>query len=286
MSRTPQKRQRALTPRGRATRQKIIEAAAALVYAAGAARLNLDEVMAASRTSKSQLYHYFTDKEALIQEVIAFQTKRVLTVNSDHLDAINSFQALRRWRDDLVDRNRAVGGFGGCPIGSLADELANHSPPSRKRLANSFETWASRIENALRNMKAKGLPQSVCRTKGAFPRGARGHPGRVVARQGEPHVTAAGNRFRHGPRSRRALRDMTAEGSYARGWSGSCRANEFLGRHCERQRSNPVLRRRSGLLRRRACHRAGHFGPDPLALLAMTSGARAARTFLIRHCRA
>ena len=156
MSRTPQKRQRALTPRGRATRQKIIEAAAALVYAAGAARLNLDEVMAASRTSKSQLYHYFTDKEALIQEVIAFQTKRVLTVNSDHLDAIDSFQALRRWRDDLVDRNRAVGGFGGCPIGSLADELANHSPPSRKRLANSFETWASRIENALRNMKAKG----------------------------------------------------------------------------------------------------------------------------------
>ena len=92
VSRTPQKRQRALTPRGKATRQKIIEAAAALVYAAGAARLNLDEVMAASRTSKSQLYHYFTDKEALIQEVIAFQTKRVLTVNSDHLDAIDSFR--------------------------------------------------------------------------------------------------------------------------------------------------------------------------------------------------
>jgi TetR/AcrR family transcriptional regulator, transcriptional repressor for nem operon len=157
VSRTLQKRQRALTQRGSATRQKIIEAAAALVYAVGAARLNLDEVMAASRTSKSQLYHYFTDKEALIQEVIAYQTKRVLTVNSNHLEAIDSFQALRRWRDDLVDRNRALGGFGGCPIGSLADELANHSPPARKRLANGFEAWTSRIENALRNMKAKGL---------------------------------------------------------------------------------------------------------------------------------
>ena len=165
MSRTLQKKQRALTPRGKATRQKIIEAAAALVYAAGAARLNLDEVMAASRTSKSQLYHYFTDKEALIQEVIAFQTKRVLTVNSDRLDAVNSFQALRRWRDDMVDRNRAVGGFGGCPIGSLADELANHSPPARKRLANGFEAWASRIENALRNMKAKGLLKASAEPK-------------------------------------------------------------------------------------------------------------------------
>ena len=165
MSRTPPKKQRALTPRGKATRQKIIEAAAALVYAAGAARLNLDEVMAASRTSKSQLYHYFTDKEALIQEVIAFQTKRVLTVNSDHLEAVDSFQALRRWRDDMVDRNRAVGGFGGCPIGSLADELANHSPPARKRLANGFEAWASRIENALRNMKAKGLLKASAEPK-------------------------------------------------------------------------------------------------------------------------
>ena len=165
MSRTLQKKQRALTPRGKATRQKIIEAAAALVYAAGAARLNLDEVMAASRTSKSQLYHYFTDKEALIQEVIAFQTKRVLTVNSDRLDAVDSFQALRRWRDDMVDRNRAVGGFGGCPIGSLADELANHSPPARKRLANGFEAWASRIENALRNMKAKGLLKASAEPK-------------------------------------------------------------------------------------------------------------------------
>src|SRR5580704_14919133 len=31
------------------------------------------------------------------------------------------------------------------------------------------------------------------------------------------------------------------------------------------KRSNPVLRRRAELLLRGACHRAGHFGPDPLA---------------------
>jgi hypothetical protein len=36
--------------------------------------------------------------------------------------------------------------------------------------------------------------------------------------------------------------------------------------HCERQRSNPGrLAQRAGLLRRGACHRAGHFGLDPLA---------------------
>ena len=164
--------------------------------------------MAASRTSKSQLYHYFTDKEALIQEVIAFQTKRVLTVNSDHLERsiCSGAATLARWSGD---RNQGRGGFGGCPIGSLADELANHSPLSRKRLANSFEFWASRIENALRNMKAKGLLKASTEPKELSPRGARGHPGRLVARQGEPHVTTAGNCLRHGPRSRRALRRVT-----------------------------------------------------------------------------
>ena len=47
--------------------------------------------------------------------------------------------------------------------------------------------------------------------------------------------------------------------------AGKSVAREALGPASLRaKRSNPVLRYRSGLLRRGACHRAGHFGPDPL----------------------
>ena len=69
---------RSLTARGAATRARIVEAAADLIYAHGVEQTSLDDVMAASGVSKSQLYHYFADKDALVLDVIARQTERVL----------------------------------------------------------------------------------------------------------------------------------------------------------------------------------------------------------------
>lgn len=145
-----------LTSRGAATKLRIVEAAADLVYANGAGRMSLDEVMAASGTSKSQLYHYFADKDALVREVIELQTRRILQTNATHLECLDSFQALRAWGDMVVAANRAGGGSGGCPIGSLANELATQSEAARKRLVESFEAWHSIIEAGLNRMKAQG----------------------------------------------------------------------------------------------------------------------------------
>jgi len=50
-----------------------VASAADLVYDRGVAGTSLDEVLAASRTSKSQLYHYFADKDGLVRAVIAEQ---------------------------------------------------------------------------------------------------------------------------------------------------------------------------------------------------------------------
>ena len=102
--------------------------------------------MAASGVSKSQLYHYFADKEALVLEVIARQTERVLDAQRPHLEA---------WRDAIVRLNKAVKSMG-CPLGSLASELANDSEPARKRLADSFSMWRDRIENGLAKMQERG----------------------------------------------------------------------------------------------------------------------------------
>jgi len=145
-----------LTPRGAATKARIVEAAAGLVYASCAGRMNLDDVMEASGTSKSQLYHYFADKDALVREVIAFQTHRILQTNAAHLDCLDSFEALRLWRDVLVAANRAEGGLGGCPIGSLANELATQSEEARNLLVESFAAWSRVIETGLVRMKERG----------------------------------------------------------------------------------------------------------------------------------
>jgi TetR/AcrR family transcriptional repressor of nem operon len=144
-----------LTARGAATRARIVEAAADLIYAQGVDRTSLDDVMAASGVSKSQLYHYFADKDALVLEVIARQTERVLDAQQPHLDALDSLPALKAWRDAIVRLNKATQGKG-CPLGSLASELANDSEPARKRLADSFSMWRDRIENGLAKMRQRG----------------------------------------------------------------------------------------------------------------------------------
>jgi len=113
--------------------------------------------MAASSTSKSQLYHYFKDKDALTHEVIALQTTRVLAAHQPHLTALDSMAALRRWRDAMLDICRIHGSMGGCPVGSLANELADQSEDARKLLVGSFESWAARIEAGLVQMRKQGV---------------------------------------------------------------------------------------------------------------------------------
>jgi AcrR family transcriptional regulator len=126
-----------------------------LTYAHGVERTSLDDVMAAGGVSKSQLYHYFADKDALVLDVIARQTERVLEAQRLHLGALDSLPALRAWRNAIVRLSKAAQGRG-CPLGSLASELANDSEPARKRLADSFSTWRDRIESGLAKMRERG----------------------------------------------------------------------------------------------------------------------------------
>lgn len=146
---------RQLTSRGLATKQRIVAAAAGIVHAKGAERMSLDEVMAATDTSRSQLYHYFDNKEALVAEVIAFQTSRILNGNASRLDSLDSRQALHGWRDMLVAANQA-GLIGGCPLGSLANELSVHSEAARSQLDQSFKAWSETIEEGLRRLQDAG----------------------------------------------------------------------------------------------------------------------------------
>ncbi len=146
---------RTLTARGAATRARIVEAAADLIYAHGVEQTSLDDVMAASGVSKSQLYHYFADKDALVLDVIARQTERVLDAQRPHLGALDSLPALKTWRNAILRLNKAAQGKG-CPLGSLASELANDSEPARKRLVDSFSMWRDRIENGLAKMRERG----------------------------------------------------------------------------------------------------------------------------------
>lgn len=94
-----------LTARGRATRERILRAARDMMYVKGVSSTTLDEVRAASGTSKSQLYRHYPDKDALVRDVVALQAAELLERQHQLLQRLNSVRGLERWRDALIEHN-------------------------------------------------------------------------------------------------------------------------------------------------------------------------------------
>jgi TetR/AcrR family transcriptional repressor of nem operon len=148
--------ERRLTRRGRETRERIVSAAAALMFEHGVAETTLEDIRAAAGVSGSQVYHYFADKQALVRAVIDYQTDAVLDSQADHLDALDTVSGLRAWRDFIVDHQRQLQCRGGCPIGALAAEVAETDSAARMAAAGGLRRWEERIRDGLRNMQTHG----------------------------------------------------------------------------------------------------------------------------------
>ena len=115
-----------LTPKGERTQARIVDAAARLIHQQSVAGTTLDDVKATAGVSGSQLYHYFPDKDDLVQAVIDRQAATI--AGSQRQADLGSPDGLRAWRDTVIAQARRTGGTGGCPLGSLAGQLAETDP--------------------------------------------------------------------------------------------------------------------------------------------------------------
>jgi AcrR family transcriptional regulator len=143
-----------LTAKGRATRERIIEGAAAEVRARGVAVTTLDDVRARTQTSKSQLFHYFPGgKEQLLLAVAEHEARRVLSDQQPHLSALTSWAAWRRWRDAVVDRYRRQGQH--CPLAVLMSEIGRSTPGAQAVTSALMRKWHGEIAAGVRYMQAQ-----------------------------------------------------------------------------------------------------------------------------------
>ncbi|WP_236788490.1 TetR/AcrR family transcriptional regulator [Amycolatopsis sp. GM8] len=149
-----------LTTKGQATRERIVRAAADLMFTHGVAGTSTPAIRDAAGVSSSQIYHYFADKEALTRAVIADQTRAIVGAQAEMLGRLDSFAALRAWRDVVVQTQRDLHCVGGCPLGSLSSELADHDLDARVALVDSFSKWSGAIRDGLQSMIDRGVLRS------------------------------------------------------------------------------------------------------------------------------
>jgi TetR/AcrR family transcriptional repressor of nem operon len=142
------------TRRGRETRERIVAAAAELIYERGEAEIAIRDVKAAAGVSGSQMTHYFPDRDSLIRAVVAYRSREVRDFLSR--SQIESLADLRDWARQTIDRQRRRGTEGGCVLGSLVGQLAERDDLARAGIAAGFDAWTEDLATALRRIQAAG----------------------------------------------------------------------------------------------------------------------------------
>ena len=152
------------TEKGQATRDRIVAAAADLMYHHGVAGSSTPAVRVAAGVSSSQIYHYFADKDALTQAVIEFQTEAIIGGQAPVLARVDDLDGLAAWCDFIVTSAQQPGAKG-CPLGSLSSELSDDNAWAQEQLAISFTRWADAIADALNSLVENGTLRPDTDTK-------------------------------------------------------------------------------------------------------------------------
>jgi TetR/AcrR family transcriptional repressor of nem operon len=148
-----------LTSKGARTRARIVEEAAALIHERGVAGTTLEDVKVAAEVSGSQMYHYFPDKDELVQAVIDYHADAIVSRNRQ---ALGSADGVEAWRKMVITAAKRTKAKGGCALGSLVGQLAESDPEARALIASGFDQWAAAIGDGLRSLHAEGkLPPDV-----------------------------------------------------------------------------------------------------------------------------
>jgi AcrR family transcriptional regulator len=144
-----------LTIKGAATRQRIIEGAAVLMRQSGAG-VSLDEIRAATKTSKSQLFHYFpAGREQLVLAVASHEADQILADQQPHLDDLASWRSWHAWRNTVVARYRRQGAH--CPLRVLLGQVSPDDEGARAVQVALMDRWQGKLAAGVRQMQDAGL---------------------------------------------------------------------------------------------------------------------------------
>ncbi|CAL9320651.1 TetR/AcrR family transcriptional regulator [Streptomyces sp. SudanB182_2057] len=144
-----------LTRKGAATRRRIIEGAADQIREQGVFSVRLEDVMARTATSKSQLFHYFPGgKDELLLAVARHEASRVIDEQQPELGSLTSWAAWRQWRDKVVARYRAQGSD--CPLHTALAQLGGATDATRTVAGELLGRWQHELAAGIRHMQGGG----------------------------------------------------------------------------------------------------------------------------------
>jgi AcrR family transcriptional regulator len=144
------------------TRQRIVEAGAELLRHKGYSATGVKEIVATAQAPFGSLYHHFPGgKEQLGAEVIAYSGAEYGKLGPLIFGAApDVVTGVRMFFDGAADNLVETNWLAGCPIATVALEVANTSEPLREATAAVFTSW---VDGLSRTFAAAGLADDAAR---------------------------------------------------------------------------------------------------------------------------
>ncbi|GAA2555338.1 TetR/AcrR family transcriptional regulator [Winogradskya consettensis] len=142
-----------LTAKGAATRDRIVRAATELILERGVAGMTLDEIRDGTKTSKSQLFHYFPGgKSELVAAIAGYQNSQVMAAQEPWIDRLDSWRAWQGWRDAVITHYTGLT-HKYCSVSALVNEVAPTDPELATQVIAYADRWLAQLATGLHRMR-------------------------------------------------------------------------------------------------------------------------------------
>ena len=141
------------------TRDNLIEMGLQHMQETSYCSTGLNQVLVLAGVSKGSFYHYFPSKEefgsAVLQRYLELEVARATTLLGESKTA--PIKRLRRYFEELISVYGPKGAMnGGCLLGNLSQEMANHSDLIQQTLQEGVRIWEVAIDAVLLEAVTRG----------------------------------------------------------------------------------------------------------------------------------
>ncbi|MEW6347810.1 MAG: TetR family transcriptional regulator C-terminal domain-containing protein [Thermodesulfobacteriota bacterium] len=140
------------------TRARLLAEGARIVHERGFNNTGIQEILEAAGVPKGSFYFYFKSKDDFGLEICDFYCGFMAQWMDRHLDAGQSshMQALRGFFDEVKHYFAGRGCKSGCPVGNIAQEMADLNDAFRDKVEGCLRMMTDRIARCLRAAQDNG----------------------------------------------------------------------------------------------------------------------------------
>ncbi len=133
------------------TKFRILSEGARIIHQKGFNHTGIQEILDAAEVPKGSFYFYFKSKDDFGLQLIDFYTQFIDSMAQSQLSLTENspIERLRGFFRSMMSVAEEQGFRGGCPIGNLAQEMADQNEAFRTKVREAFKRMSGNIAQCL-----------------------------------------------------------------------------------------------------------------------------------------